>query len=267
MNSPKEMAAAYLAVGEAKASLSFWKTFVLAIFAGIFIAIAGVGATVAAATVASASVAKLISACIFPAGLLMVLIAGSELFTGNCLLIIPVLSKRIKLAAMIKNLIIVVIGNCVGAMLIAFLCSYGGVFSLFNEAVAVSVVNTAAAKCNIPFVQALIRGILCNFLVCLAVWMALAAKTVGGKLAAIYLPILIFVVCGFEHNVANMYYIPAGLFAAASDLYSSVDPIEGLNWGSFIVKNLIPVTIGNIIGGAGLVGTGYWFVYLNKNDK
>lgn len=267
MNSPKEIASAYCAAGEAKASLSTVKTFILAIFAGIFIALAGVGATVAAATVENASLAKFLSACIFPAGLLMVLIAGSELFTGNCLLIIPVLAKRIKLRAMIRNLVIVVLGNFVGAVLIAFLCSYGGVFSLFNEAVAQSVVNTAAAKCNIPFVQGVIKGVLCNFLVCLAVWMAFAAKTVGGKLAAIYLPILIFVVCGFEHNVANMYYIPAGLFAVANDAYTSVSSVAGLNWGSFIVRNLIPVTIGNIIGGAGLVGAGYWSVYLRNSEK
>jgi len=267
MNSPKEIAVSYCAAGEAKAAMSAVKTFVLAIFAGIFIALAGVGATVASATITNASVAKFLSACIFPAGLLMVLIAGSELFTGNCLLIIPVLDKRIKLIAMIRNLCIVILGNFVGAALTAFLCSYGGVFALFNEAVAQSVVSTAAAKCNIPFVQALIKGILCNFLVCLAVWMAFAAKTVGGKLAAIYLPILIFVVCGFEHNVANMYYIPAGLFAVANDAYTSISPVDGLNWGSFIVKNLIPVTIGNIIGGAGMVGAGYWFVYLRKKEN
>lgn len=263
MNSPKEIAAAYCAAGEAKAALPAWKTFILAIFAGIFIALAGVGATVAGATVTNASVAKLIGACIFPAGLLMVLIAGSELFTGNCLLIIPVLSKKIKLMAMVKNLCIVVCGNFIGGVLIAFLCSYSGVFGLFNEAVAQTVVSTAAAKCNLPFMKALVKGILCNFLVCLAVWMAFGAKTVGGKLAAIYLPILIFVVCGFEHNVANMYYVPAGLFAASNDAYMTVAAADGLSWGNFIVRNLIPVTIGNIIGGAGMIGAGYWSVYLS----
>lgn len=267
MNSPKEIAAVYCAAGEAKTHLPTWKTFVLAIFAGMFIAIAGVGATVAAATVTNASVAKLIGACIFPAGLLMVLIAGSELFTGNCLLIIPVLSKKIKIRAMIKNLCTVVCGNFLGAVIIAFLCSFGGVFSLFNEAVAQVVVNTAAAKCNIPFLQAVVKGILCNFLVCLAVWMSFGAKSVGGKLAAIYLPILIFVVCGFEHNVANMYYIPAGLFAASNRALTSVASVDGLNWISLIVKNLIPVTIGNIIGGAGFIGAGYWLVYLKNVEK
>ena len=152
-------------------------------------------------------------------------------------------------------------------IILSSLIFLGGVFALFGEAVARSVVSTAAAKCNIPFVQAVIKGVLCNFLVCLAVWMAFAAKTVGGKLAAIYLPILIFVVCGFEHNVANMYYIPAGLFTVSNSAYSSVSPAEGLTWGGFVVRNLIPVTIGNIIGGAGMVGAGYWAVYLNNKEK
>ena len=267
MNSPKEIAVAYCAAGEAKTKLPVVKTFILAIFAGFFIALAGVGATITAATVENPSVAKFLSACIFPAGLLMVLIAGSELFTGNCLLIIPVLCKKIKLRAMIKNLLIVVIGNFIGAVIIAFLCSYGGIFALFNEAAARAVVNTAAAKCNIPFIQAVIRGILCNFMVSLAVWMSFGAKSVSGKLAAIFFPILIFVACGFEHNVANMYYIPAGLFAVSNSAYTTISNADGLNWLNFIVKNLIPVTIGNIIGGAGLIGAGYWAVYLKDLEK
>ena len=267
MNSPKEIAVAYCAAGEAKAKLPVYKTFILAIFAGFFIALAGAGSTVAAATVENPSLAKFLSACIFPAGLLMVLIAGSELFTGNCLLIIPVLCRKIKIRAMIKNLIVVVIGNFIGSVIIAFLCSYGGVFALFNEAVAKTVVNTAAAKCNIPFVQAVIKGILCNFMVCLAVWMSFGAKTVSGKLAALFFPILIFVACGFEHNVANMFYIPAGLFTVSNGAYTAINAVDGLNWANFIVKNLIPVTIGNIIGGAGLIGAGYWTVYLKDLEK
>ena len=263
MNSPKEVAAAYCAAGEAKVVQPFWKTFVLAIFAGMFIAFAGVGSTVAPATIQTASVAKLVGALMFPTGLLMVVVAGSELFTGNNLLIIPTLHKRITVGAMLKNWGIVYIGNIIGSILIAFLACYGGVFSLFGEAVADGAVNTAAAKVSMPFISAVCKGILCNVLVCIAVWMSFAAKTVVCKLAAVFLPIMLFVLCGYEHSIANMYYIPAGLFAVSSGLYSSVSPAEGLTWGNFIVKNLIPVTIGNIIGGAGLVGTGYWFVYLN----
>lgn len=264
MNTPKEIAAAYCTAGEAKTAVPVGRTFILAIFAGMFIALAGVGATIASATIENPAVSKLVGACIFPAGLLMVLIAGSELFTGNCLLIIPVLSRKITVSAMLRNLAVVIIGNFVGGCLIAFLCAYGGVFSLFGEAAAQSVVSIAAAKCGLSFSSALVKGILCNFLVCLAVWMSFGAKSVGGKLAAIYLPILIFVLCGFEHNVANMYYIPAGIFTASNGMYTTVSLPEGLSWGSFILKNLIPVTLGNIIGGAGIIGAGYWTVYLKK---
>lgn len=258
MNSPKEIALAYCAAGEAKTKMPALRVFVLAVFAGMFIALAGVGATIAAVSVEKASVAKLVGALLFPAGLAMVIVAGSELFTGNNLLIVPVLAGRIRIGQMLKNWVIVYIGNLVGSLLVAGLCAGGNVFALFGGAAAESVIKTAAAKVGMGFGTAFIKGILCNFLVCIAVWMAFAAKTVPGKIMAVFFPVALFVLSGFEHSIANMYYISAGLFCGGA---------EGLTWGSMFLRNLLPVTLGNIVGGAGLVGCGYWCVYLKENKK
>jgi formate/nitrite transporter len=260
MNSPAEVAKNYIAIGKGKATNSFAKLFVLGILAGAFIALAGVGATTAAVSVQTASVGKFLGACIFPVGLAMVLLAGSELFTGNNLIIIPVLTGDVKLGQMLRNWIIVYIGNLIGGVLVAFLAVYGHTASLFSNGLAAAMVSTAAGKVGLSFGDAFIRGICCNFLVCIAVWISFAAKDVTGKFWGLFMPIMLFVLCGFEHCVANMYYIPAGLFCKA--LYG-VDK-STLTWGAFFVKNLLPVTLGNIVGGAGLVGLPYWFVYLRE---
>ena len=249
MNTPAQVAENYLGTGKTKVSLSFGRMLALAILAGIYIALAGVGASCAAVTVESASLAKLVSGCLFPAGLTMVLLAGSELFTGNCLLVMPLAQKTITPAQMLRSWVVVYLGNFIGAMAVAW----------------IGVVSTAAAKCNLSFTDALLRGILCNLLVCLAVWISFAAKSVGGKIAGLYLPILLFVLCGYEHCVANMYYIPAGIFALADPAYA--EALAGLNTASVtwagLAANLIPVTLGNILGGAGL-GLAYWYIYLKK---
>ena len=260
MNSPAEVAKNYIAIGKGKATNGFWKLLVLGMLAGAFIALAGVGATAAAVSVQSASVGKFLGACVFPVGLAMVLLAGSELFTGNNLIIIPVLTGDIKFYQMLRNWIIVYIGNLIGAMIVAFLSVYGHTASLFGNGLAEAMVNTAAGKVTLSFGDAFIRGICCNFLVCIAVWISFAAKDVTGKFWGLFMPIMLFVLCGFEHCVANMYYIPAGLFT------KGVYGIEkdALTWGAFFVKNLLPVTLGHIVGGAGLVGLPYWFVYLRE---
>lgn len=271
MNSPKEVAQNYINTGVGKMKLKASKMLVLAILAGMFIGLAGVGSTIASVSIPYASVAKLVGAAVFPTGLAMVLIAGSELFTGNNLLIIPVLEKQAKVTAMLRSWVIVYIGNFIGSIIVAAFSVFGGTFSLFSNAAAVGVINTAVAKVSLSFGNALLRGILCNFLVCIAVWMSFAAKDIAGKVAALYLPVMMFVLSGFEHSIANMYYIAAGLFASTNATYSAAASEAGINlsrltWPAMFTKNLLPVTLGNMIGGVIMVGIAYWFVYL-KQDK
>jgi len=266
MNSPAEVAKNYLAIGKAKTQNSLSKLLILSILAGAFIALAGVGATTVSVSVSAASVGKFLGACVFPVGLAMVLLAGSELFTGNSLIVISVLSKEATWGGMLRNWVLVFIGNFIGSVLVALLVVYGHTASLFGGAeagLAAAMVKTAQAKVALTFGDAFIRGVLCNCLVCIAVRISFAAKDVAGKFWGLYMPIMLFVLCGYEHNVANMYFIPAGIFAASE---YGLDP-GALNWGSFFVKNLIPVTLGNIVGGTLLVGFPCWLIYLRQPKK
>ena len=263
MNSPAEIAKLYSAAGAAKAKLPFAKMFILAMFAGAFIALGALGSAIASCGVPIAAAARLLSAVIFPVGLVMVVVAGSELFTGNCLIIISVLDKKATVQGFIRNLVIVWIGNFVGAMIIVLLATYGHVYSLYGGALAQSTVSTAVAKVNLSFTDGFFKGILCNIMVCIAVWMSFAPKQISGKILAAFLPIVVFVLCGFEHCVANFYFIPAGIFASME--YGI--PAEGLNWGTFLLKNELPVTLGNIVGGSVFVGLGYWAVYLKGTKE
>ncbi len=249
MNTPAEVAANYVGIGKGKANLPLGKMFLLAVLAGAFIAMAG-----AAATFGNVYVNKAMGAAIFPAGLAMVLIAGSELFTGNCLLVIPLLEKEITFKQMVRNLVVVYLGNLVGGVLVSACAVYGGTF----DAIAETVVATAVTKATLPFGAAFLRGILCNVLVCLGVWMAFAGKTVSCKIIGLFFPIFAFVICGYEHCIANMFYIPAGMMVA-DRLEMATDGLTMLGF----LKNLLPVTLGNIVGGAGL-GVAYWAIYLRK---
>lgn len=249
MNTPAQIAANYVGIGKGKANLPLGKMILLAILAGAFIAMAG-----AAATLGNIYVNKAVGAAIFPAGLAMVLIAGSELFTGNCLLVIPLLEKEIRFSQMLRNLAVVYLGNLVGGVLVSACAVYGGTF----DAVAETVVATALTKCSLSFTAGFLRGILCNVLVCLGVWMAFGATTVSGKIIGLFFPVFCFVICGYEHCIANMFYIPAGMMAAGRCGITA----EGLDLMGF-VHNLVPVTLGNIVGGAGL-GAMYWAIYLKK---
>ena len=270
--SPAEVAKNYINVGKGKVNTPIPKMFLLAILAGAFIAIGGAASTAAAATVESPSAAKLVTACVFPGGLAMVLLAGSELFTGNCLLSLPLLEREITAGGMLKNWLFVYLGNFVGACLVAAGVVFGHTLSLYSNGMALSVLSTAAAKCSLSFGDALIRGILCNFLVCIAVWISFAAKDVAGKIVGLFFPIMMFVLCGFEHSVANMYYISAGLFAKLVPAYAEAAASAGIDLsaltaGRFLGANLLPVTIGNILGGAVCVGAAYRFVYLGRKEK
>lgn len=253
MYTPAEIAEKVVEAGEKKTRLSIFNMLLLGIFAGAFIALAGV-----AATFANVNAGKLAGACVFPCGLAMVVIAGSELFTGNNLIILSVLEKRSTLAGMLKNWVFVYLGNLVGSLIVVGLTVYGGVFA--GSETAAALVTTAAGKAGLSFGDAVLKGVLCNFLVCIAVWMSFAPKSVEGKILAVFFPIMAFVISGFEHSVANMFYLPAGLLTAAR--YSIEAP--GLTLGNALVHNLLPVTIGNIIGGMLLVGCGYFAVYRRK---
>ena len=273
---PKEIATNTIAVGVKKTSMSIQASFVLAILAGAFIAFASEGSNMAAfnlfAKADTYGLGKCIAGSIFGTGLMLVVLCGGELFTGNCLIIIGVLKGKVKWSAMFKNWSIVYIGNLVGSVLIAYMMVESGLFNSGANGLGGATIKIAAYKVGLTFMSALYLGIMCNWLVCLAVWMCFGAKSMIGKIFAIFFPIWLFITSGFEHSVANMYYIPAGILAKTNAAWAAASHVKPevlaqLNWGTFITKNLIPVTIGNIIGGAIFVGTAYWFTYLKDSDK
>lgn len=271
MLSPLEITEYVSEVGVKKAKNRPVQTLFLGILAGIFIALGGYGSSVASHNVTNFGLQKVIAGVVFPVGLLFVLICGSELFTGNCLLSVAVADKKISVGQMAKNLLIVFIGNFIGAALIAFLVYSAGLLDFNGGAVGGYAVKVAATKANLPMGQALSSGILCNIIVCLSVWATYAAKDVAGKALMGFIPIFVFVIAGFEHCVANMYYFTIGLLAKGNPVYieaSHISPekLANLNVAG-VAKNLLPVTIGNIIGGAVLVGLVYWFIYKKAAKK
>lgn len=235
----------YCAAAEKRVTQSLPRLLLLGALAGAFIAFAGV-----AASIGGALGGKLASAAIFPIGLTMVLLAGSELFTGNCLFLMPLLRRNITAGHMLRNWVAVYLGNLLGSVAVAFLVVQCGAL----DGIAEAAVAAAVTKAALPFSVALLRGVLCNFLVCLAVWMAFCAQSAGGKVVSLFGPIFLFVLCGFEHSVANMYYIPAGIFLAENG---------EVTWLS-LWQNLLPVTLGNMVGGCGLGGILY-LLYGRKN--
>ena len=267
-NSPAQIAARYAEVGAGKAKRSTSLLLVLGILAGVLIALGSAATNTAVYGIQETWTARTICALLFPFGLGMVVIMGAELFTGNCLITISVLDKRCTVMEMIRSWVIVYLANFAGSLLVAAGCAWFGQMNYSNGALAVYTMKVAVGKCTIPFANGVVLGILCNFLVSLGVLMALSAKDSAGKIICAYLPVAFFVLCGFEHCVANMYYISAGLTAKAVPAYAQLAAESGLDLSAltvsnFLVKNLIPVTIGNIIGGGGL-GWLMWFCHLKK---
>lgn len=260
MYSPKEIAAKYAQVGAEKTKLPPSKMFLLAVFAGVFIALGAFGSQVVSIDTGK-SLGKFLSALVFPVGLLMVIMAGAELFTGNNLILLSVLNKKAKLSGMLKNWAIVYLGNFAGSILIALLLTYSHSYSLFDGKLAQAVVTTGQNKVLLSFSDAFLRGILCNILVCISVWVSFASKHAVGKIIGLFLPIMLFVISGYEHCVANMYFIPAALLVSREYGISA----DSLTWLHFLIKNLLPVTLGNIVGGAGFVAGGYYLIYLHGN--
>lgn len=260
-----------------KSQLSIMKMLLLGFMAGAFIAFGAQGSTMAAAGLladtATYGLGRALSGVIFATGLMMVIIGGGELFTGNNLMIAAALDKKITWLSMLRNWLFVYAGNLIGALFIAVLLDYSGLFTASAGVVGIMTVKIGAGKTSLAFGKAFVLGILCNWLVCLAVWMAFGAENTAGKVLAILFPIWLFVTSGFEHSVANMYYIPAAIFAkadfgqAALDAGLSAAALDSLNWQGFFVNNLIPVTLGNIAGGAVFVGIIYYLCYRSRNDR
>ena len=254
--SPKEFVKNYTEIGYKKTVNSFWNLLLLGVFAGIFIGLGAALSNMVSHTLSDTATIRLLSGLVFPVGLVMVILTGSELFTGNCLISISCFNKKAAWSGMVRNLSIVYLGNFIGSVLLAFLLSYGNLLQYSSGGLAAYCVKVAVGKCSLSFLQAVISGILCNFLVCTAVMLALSSPSTIGKILGAYIPVFVFVTCGFEHSIANMFYVPVGIFANSFSSYrqavlSAGTDVSNLSWGSFLISNLIPVTIGNIIGGIG----------------
>jgi formate transporter len=269
--SPSEMARKAEDIGVAKAQLDFWSMFALAVLAGAFIAIgADFSALVQTGNGLGYGINKLVGGLVFSIGLILVVVAGAELFTGNNLIVIAWLSGRITLAQLLRNWAIVYAGNFVGSAGIAAIVYLTGQWSFAGGEVGAMMLDIAHAKVGLTFIEALARGTLCNILVCLAVWMCLSGRSTMDKILASIFPISAFVASGFEHSIANMYCIPiglllkdhAGVMAAAGRMPGELTDLCILGF----IRNLIPVTIGNIIGGALMVAAIYWFIYLRPKE-
>ncbi len=270
---PAQMAARVEKAGIVKGNLDFLSMFTLSVLAGAFIAFGAVLYTyVIHDSSLSTGLTKLIGGMVFCLGLILVIVAGAELFTGNNLIVMACVSRKITIQRLLRNWIIVFCGNFFGSLFVVFLVSQSGQWTSSGAAVGVKALMIANGKVNLTFVEALSRGILCNILVCLAVWLCFSCRSVADKVLAIIFPITAFVALGFEHSVANMYFIPAGLLlkqdpqvlSAAERIIGQAPEFSKLTVYGFLVRNLLPVTIGNIIGGGLLVGIIYWFVYLRR---
>jgi formate transporter len=267
---PPDMARKAAEVGATKAAMATATMFVLAVLAGAFIALGAAFSTTVTAGGGDMpyGVSRLLAGVAFSLGLILVVVAGAELFTGNNLIVMAWASRRVSTARLLRNWTIVYLGNLTGAIATAALVFESRQYEFGKGAVGVQALTTAAAKSDLGFVEAIALGILCNALVCLAVWLCYSARTTADKVLAIVPPITAFVAAGFEHSVANMYFLPIGLFVKASgfaDGRTDTPDLSHLTWERFVTHNLLPVTIGNIIGGAVMVGGVYWFVYLRQN--
>lgn len=256
---PKECAANYAAAGRAKTEMPIPKMFLLAVLAGFFIAMGGTATNTAAHSIANVGAARMVCGLLFPFGLAMVVLIGAELFTGNTLITISVLDGQATVAGMLRNWGVVYLGNAAGAMLVAACCAFGGQLNYSGGQLAVFTMKLAAGKCALPVGNAVILGVLCNVLVTVGVLLSLSAKDLAGRVAGAWLPVAFFVICGFEHCIANLFYIPAGLFAQAVPAYAALAADAGLDlsaltWGNFLLRNLLPVTVGNILGGTAMGG-------------
>ncbi|KPJ84088.1 MAG: FdhC protein [Spirochaetes bacterium DG_61] len=259
-------------VSVTKVTSPWLSVLVLGVLAGAYIAFGGMLSTTVTFDMAAlfgTGLTKLVGGAVFSVGLMLVVIAGAELFTGNNLMITSTLAREITFGTMLKRWVLVYFANFMGSVVLALLFYLSGLWKTGGNALGEAAVRVAYGKVNLAFGEALFRGIGCNWLVCLAVWMALSARQTVGKIFAIFFPIMAFVALGFEHCIANMYFIPTGIFlhnGAGIAAPAGVDPAS-LNWWSFLYRNLLPVTIGNMIGGGFFVGMSYWGAYLRPKKS
>lgn len=269
INKMVDVLKANLSVYEDKTKMSFLGLLISGMLAGAFIAIGASSSSAAIYGISNTGLAKTLAGAIFPVGLILVVMVGGELFTGDCLMIFDVMNKRVKVLQVVRVLALVFLFNLLGSLIVVFLVNRSGQLDYGNGALAVSAIKTAYTKLNLGFGKALCSGIMCNVLVCLAVLLAGTAKEAIGKIFAIFFPIWAFVIGGYEHCVANMYCIPAGLFAKHGDTYyqlaldagMTAEQLDSMTIGSFIVDNLIPVTLGNIVGGMIFVALPLYLVH------
>ncbi len=285
---PAEMATRAEYLGVRKAEMPAFTMFMLSLLAGAFISLGAIFATTVAAgsmpiTAADGTIAfstslpygvtRLLSGLVFSLGLILVVVGGAELFTGNNLIVMAWASGKVTGRALLRNWIIVYTGNFVASIATAALMFFTKQHTFGSDAVGITALRIGVAKCELGFVQAIALGVLCNALVCLAVWLTYSARTTVDKIVAIIFPITAFVAAGFEHSVANMYFIPYALLIKGFDpqfvakVIDKVPRLEVLTWKAFFINNLIPVTIGNVIGGAVLVAAVYWVVFLHEKKS
>ena len=261
-----------MAVYEGKTKLSIGRIVLLGMLAGAFIAMGASSSSAATFGIANVGLAKALAGAIFPVGLILIVLCGGELFTGDCLIIFGVINKRVKFMQMVKVLALVFISNLIGSLIVVVLVNQCGQLDYGAGALGAATIKTAYNKLNLSFLKAFCSGIMCNILVCIAVLAAGTAQSVVGKIWAIFFPIWAFVIGGYEHSVANMYYIPAGLLAKTNDTYvnAAIDAgmtasqIDSMSIGGFFIDNLVPVTLGNIVGG--MVFVALLLFAINKKD-
>ena len=265
MITPPEMVDDAINIGIKKAKSETIQTVIGGILAGAYIALGGLAAAIASHSVENFGLSKFIAGAVFPVGLMMIVICGGELFTGNTLLLVANKDGKISFSQVLKNWGIVYFTNMIGSFLVAYFAFASGTFDGNGGKIGGYALKVAAYKAGLPFYKAFISGILCNVLVCLAVWASYAAKDIVSKIFAIWFPIMAFIIGGFEHSVANMYYFSAGLLAKLNPAYAealniTADKLDKIN-AAHIVSNLIPVTLGNIVGGGIFVGLAYYYLY------
>ncbi len=262
---PLEIAREIVHIGKKKAEMPTTSLIVLSLLAGIYVAIAGqvmITVTHDGMSLYGAGLTRLVAGSVFSLGLILVILAGAELFTGNSLMTVGWMEKKFGFLAMVKNWSIVYFGNLVGSLFIVLLVYFSGIWQFNDNAAAAYAIKIAATKTDLGFWTALVRGIGANWLVCVAVWLSISGGTTMDKILGVFFPIMAFVVLGFEHSIANMFFLPMGLLLKSSLGVAA----PTLTLSSAILGNIIPVTIGNIIGGVFFVAFPYWFVYIRNHN-